>query len=103
MFEGLQNHGGAGARGKQKLEVNVSGHPWLPSYLVNVRHLSLQQAGASAVVPYLTFTLGEPIGGWDCGPAGCHWLGRSVQSQAGDIPLLSHQPDADSRGSQSVF
>lgn len=37
---------------------------WLPSYLVKVRHLSLQAAGAYAVVPYLTFTVGEPIGGW---------------------------------------
>jgi len=37
---------------------------WLPTYLVQVRHLSLQQAGAYAVVPYLTFTVGEPIGGW---------------------------------------
>ena len=37
---------------------------WLPSYLVNVRHMTLKEAGAYAVVPYLTFTLGEPIGGW---------------------------------------
>jgi ACS family D-galactonate transporter-like MFS transporter len=37
---------------------------WLPSYLVKERHLSLQAAGACAVVPYLTFALGEPIGGW---------------------------------------
>jgi nitrate/nitrite transporter NarK len=31
---------------------------------VKVRHLSLQAAGTYAVVPYLTFTVGEPIGGW---------------------------------------
>jgi len=37
---------------------------WLPSYLVEVRHLPLKLAGAYAVVPYLTFTLGEPLGGW---------------------------------------
>ena len=37
---------------------------WLPSYLVKVRNMSLQEAGGYAVVPYLTFTLGEPIGGW---------------------------------------
>ncbi|MGA2148998.1 MAG: MFS transporter, partial [Bryobacteraceae bacterium] len=37
---------------------------WLPSYLVKARHLSLQEAGAYAVIPYLTFTLGEPLGGW---------------------------------------
>ena len=37
---------------------------WLPSYLVNVRHLPLKVAGACAVVPYLTYALGEPIGGW---------------------------------------
>lgn len=37
---------------------------WLPSYLVQARHHSLPVAGAYAVVPYLTFTLGEPIGGW---------------------------------------
>jgi MFS family permease len=37
---------------------------WLPAYLVEVRHLPLQVAGAYAVVPYLTFTIGEPVGGW---------------------------------------
>jgi MFS family permease len=37
---------------------------WLPTYLVERRHLSLKQAGAYAVIPYLTFALGEPIGGW---------------------------------------
>jgi nitrate/nitrite transporter NarK len=37
---------------------------WLPTYLVKARGLSLQQAGAYAVVPYLTFTLSEPLGGW---------------------------------------
>src|SRR5436190_2701397 len=37
---------------------------WLPAYLVESRHLPLNTAGAYAVVPYLTFTLGEPIGGW---------------------------------------
>ncbi len=37
---------------------------WLPSYLVQMRHLPLKVAGAYAVVPYLTFALGEPIGGW---------------------------------------
>jgi ACS family D-galactonate transporter-like MFS transporter len=37
---------------------------WLPTYLVRSRHLSLEAAGAYAALPYLTFTLGEPIGGW---------------------------------------
>ncbi len=37
---------------------------WLPTYLVQVRHLPLKTAGAYALVPYLTFGLGEPIGGW---------------------------------------
>jgi MFS family permease len=37
---------------------------WLPSYLVQSRHLSLQAAGSYALIPYLTFALGEPIGGW---------------------------------------
>jgi ACS family D-galactonate transporter-like MFS transporter len=37
---------------------------WLPSYLVQVRRLPLQAAGAYAVIPYLTFALCEPIGGW---------------------------------------
>jgi MFS family permease len=37
---------------------------WLPAYLVQTRHLSLKAAGAYAVIPYLTFALGEPIGGW---------------------------------------
>ena len=37
---------------------------WLPTYLVQSRHLPLKTAGVYAVVPYLTFALGEPIGGW---------------------------------------
>jgi ACS family D-galactonate transporter-like MFS transporter len=37
---------------------------WLPSYLVQSRHLSLKMAGAYAVAPYLVFALGEPTGGW---------------------------------------
>jgi MFS family permease len=37
---------------------------WLPAYLVQTRHLPLRTAGAYAVIPYLTFALGEPIGGW---------------------------------------
>jgi MFS family permease len=37
---------------------------WLPTYLVQARHMSLTEAGAYAVVPYLTFTIGEPVGGW---------------------------------------
>ena len=37
---------------------------WLPTYLVKARGLSLEQAGAAAVVPYLTFTVSEPAGGW---------------------------------------
>jgi MFS transporter, ACS family, D-galactonate transporter len=37
---------------------------WLPTYLVKARGLSLEQAGSAAVVPYLTFTLAEPLGGW---------------------------------------
>lgn len=37
---------------------------WLPAYLVNERHLPLKTAGLYAVLPYLTFTVGEPIGGW---------------------------------------
>ncbi|MBI5085763.1 MAG: MFS transporter [Acidobacteria bacterium] len=37
---------------------------WLPDYLVESRHLTLPQAGAFAVIPYLVFTVSEPLGGW---------------------------------------
>jgi len=37
---------------------------WLPSYLGLSLHMPLKTAGAYAIVPYLTFTLGEPFGGW---------------------------------------
>jgi MFS family permease len=37
---------------------------WLPTYLVKARHLPLSVAAGYAVAPYLTFALGEPIGGW---------------------------------------
>ena|SRR5579883_2039529 len=37
---------------------------WLPSYLVNERHLPLTVAGKWVMIPYLTFAVGEPVGGW---------------------------------------
>jgi MFS family permease len=37
---------------------------WLPTYLQEARHLKLQTASLYLVVPYLTFAVGEPIGGW---------------------------------------
>jgi MFS transporter, ACS family, D-galactonate transporter len=37
---------------------------WLPDYLVESRHLSLQQAGGYAVIPYMVFSIAEPLGGW---------------------------------------
>jgi MFS family permease len=37
---------------------------WLPSYLVQSRHLALKTAGGYAVAPYLVFAVGEPVGGW---------------------------------------
>jgi ACS family D-galactonate transporter-like MFS transporter len=37
---------------------------WLPSYLVEVRHFTLVQAGFSASLPFLVFGVSEPIGGW---------------------------------------
>jgi len=37
---------------------------WLPDYLVESRHMPLRKAGAYAVVPYLTYTVCEPLGGW---------------------------------------
>jgi MFS transporter, ACS family, D-galactonate transporter len=37
---------------------------WLPTYLVQARHLPLEVAAAYVVVPYVTFALSEPVGGW---------------------------------------
>ena len=37
---------------------------WLPDYLVESRHMPIEKAGAFAVIPYLTFALSEPLGGW---------------------------------------
>jgi MFS family permease len=37
---------------------------WLPSYLVESRHMTLTRAGALVTFPYLVFTLSEPLGGW---------------------------------------
>jgi predicted MFS family arabinose efflux permease len=37
---------------------------WLPSYLVDARHLPLKTAGVYALAPYLTFAIGEPVGGF---------------------------------------
>lgn len=37
---------------------------WLPDYLVESRHMPIQKAAGFAVVPYLTYTIAEPLGGW---------------------------------------
>ena len=37
---------------------------WLPSYLVNVRHLTILTAGIYASLPFLVFGVSEPLGGW---------------------------------------
>jgi MFS family permease len=37
---------------------------WLPDYLVEVRHFSILRAGAYASLPYLTFGVCMPLGGW---------------------------------------
>jgi ACS family D-galactonate transporter-like MFS transporter len=37
---------------------------WLPAYLVESRHMTLQRAGAYVMIPYLVFAVSEPLGGW---------------------------------------
>jgi ACS family D-galactonate transporter-like MFS transporter len=37
---------------------------WLPDYMVNVRHLTLQWAGIYTALPFLVFGASQPIGGW---------------------------------------
>ncbi|HUB32175.1 MAG TPA: MFS transporter [Bryobacteraceae bacterium] len=37
---------------------------WLPDYLVESRHMTLQRAAAYTAVPFLVFSVSEPIGGW---------------------------------------
>lgn len=37
---------------------------WLPDYLVTVRHLTVLRAGFFAALPFLTYGISEPIGGW---------------------------------------
>ena len=37
---------------------------WLPDYLVGARHMPIRKAGAYAVIPYLVFSISEPLGGW---------------------------------------
>jgi nitrate/nitrite transporter NarK len=37
---------------------------WLPSYLVNVRHLTILKAGIFASLPFLVFGVCQPLGGW---------------------------------------
>jgi nitrate/nitrite transporter NarK len=45
---------------------------WLPDYLVQVRHLSLTQAGVYSAIPFVVFTAAEPLGGW----IGDYMIGR---------------------------
>jgi MFS family permease len=37
---------------------------WLPDYLVESRHIPLQRAAAYTMVPFLIFSVAEPVGGW---------------------------------------
>jgi MFS transporter, ACS family, D-galactonate transporter len=37
---------------------------WLPDYLVESRHMTLQRAGAYTAIPFLVFGASEPLGGW---------------------------------------
>ena len=37
---------------------------WLPSYLVNVRQLTILKAGFYASLPFLVFGVCQPLGGW---------------------------------------
>jgi MFS family permease len=37
---------------------------WLPSYFVNVRHVTILEAGIRASLPFLVFGLCQPLGGW---------------------------------------
>jgi len=37
---------------------------WLPSYLVNVRRLTILRAGIYASLPFLVFGVCQPLGGW---------------------------------------
>jgi MFS family permease len=37
---------------------------WLPSYLINVRHLTILKAGIYASLPFLVFGVCQPFGGW---------------------------------------
>ncbi len=37
---------------------------WLPDYLVEARHMPLERAGAYTMIPFLVFSVSEPLGGW---------------------------------------
>lgn len=37
---------------------------WLPDYLVEARHMTLERAGAYAMIPFAVFGASEPVGGW---------------------------------------
>jgi MFS transporter, ACS family, D-galactonate transporter len=37
---------------------------WLPSYLVNVRQLTILKAGIYAALPMVVFGIAQPLGGW---------------------------------------
>jgi nitrate/nitrite transporter NarK len=37
---------------------------WLPDYLVESRHMTLQRAGGYTSIPFLVFAASEPLGGW---------------------------------------
>ncbi|HEV2445999.1 MAG TPA: MFS transporter [Candidatus Sulfopaludibacter sp.] len=37
---------------------------WLPDYLVESRHMTLERAGAYTAIPFLVYAASEPLGGW---------------------------------------
>ena len=40
---------------------------WIPSYLVNVRHLSMMEIGALGWIPFFLGSIGGVVGGWAAG------------------------------------
>ena len=70
---------------------------WLPTYLVQARHLPLKIAAAYVVVPYVTFAVSEPIGGWIADRLVAHRLGGNLRAQDDCHRRLPHQHPAHSR------
>src|SRR6266545_2770420 len=72
---------------------------WLPSYFVDVRRVTILEAGIRASLPFLVFGVCQPLGGWIADRLIRQGVGASAHAQSDHQPGLSQRPPDHPGGS----